>query len=270
MSETEPSHNEAVDMVGQGRRLERLAEVGALTGNLAHELRNPLSTIKVNLKLLAEDVALLARETEQAKADLSDADETEQVELCERLKTYQRQLRKLNTIMKETDRLAETLTDFLKYAGKMELHPVRCNIIELLDDLIDFYEPQALSHNIQIRHAFCKDEIYCRVDGDMIKQALLNIMVNAIYAMGNEGELMIRTATRDDSVRIDIIDTGPGIAAEEQKKIFMPYYTTRSGGTGLGLSICRRIIEEHQGKIELVSEPGKGSNFIITLPCLKE
>ena len=79
---------------------------------------------------------------------------------------------------------------------------------------------------------------------------------------------MVRSSVQDDNVRIDVIDTGPGIPPAEQARIFEPYYTTRSGGTGLGLPTCRRIIEEHDGRIQLVGEPGKGSNFIITLPLL--
>ena len=88
--------------------------------------------------------------------------------------------------------------------------------------------------------------------------------------MDQGGELIIRTSAQADKVLIEIIDTGPGIRPEEQEKIFDPYYTTRPGGTGLGLPMCRRIIEEHDGHLELHSEPGKGTRFVIELPVAKE
>ena len=248
-------------------RVERLAELGTLTGHLAHEIRNPLSTIKVNLQLLAEDIAMLAQAADRVRGEGASGGEDEP---GERLKSYQRQLRKIETITKEADRLADTLTDFLRYAGKMELHPVRSDVNELVEELIDFYEPQALSHKVQIRHSLSKKRAVGRVDTDLLKQALLNIFINATQAMSGGGELILRTAVQGDLVRIDIIDTGPGIGAEEQKRIFDPYYTTQRGGTGLGLPTCRRIIEEHGGRIELVSEQGKGSNFVITLPLVGE
>ena len=250
--------------------MERLAELGTLTGHLAHEIRNPLSTIKVNLQLLAEDIGVLAQAVDRVRANGSNGAGVGEDERGERLKSYQRQLRKIETITKEADRLADTLTDFLRYAGKMELHPVRSDVNELVEELIDFYEPQALSYKVQIRHSLSKQRAWCKVDTDLLKQALLNIFINATQAMSGGGDLILRTAVTGELVRLDIIDTGPGIAAADQERIFDPYYTTQRGGTGLGLPTCRRIIEEHGGRISLVSEQGKGSNFTITLPLSAE
>jgi len=243
------------------RRAEKLAELGKFTGHLAHEIRNPLSTITMNLKLLSEDISRLAR---------TPPDVTSPAEIEATQNRYQRQLRKIETVSKEVDRVTRTLNDFLRYAGRMELHPGRHNINEILDDLIDFYEPQASGKGIQIRSSFSKTPAFCRIDKDLIKQAVLNLFINASQAMGQAGELMIRTNVQSDEVLIEIIDTGPGIPPEEQEKIFDPYYTTRSGGTGLGLPMCRRIIEEHNGHLELHSEPGKGTRFVIELPVAKE
>lgn len=110
----------------------------------------------------------------------------------------------------------------------------------------------------------------CRVDAEVLKQAFLNLFINATQAMDQGGELIIRSGVQGDQAQIDIIDTGPGINPDEQDKIFDAYYTTRTGGTGLGLPTCRRIIEEHDGHIELHSEPGKGTNFRVLLPLMKE
>lgn len=239
------------------RRAEKLAELGVLTGHLAHEIRNPLSTIKMNLRLLAEDLTRTRNAEKNNDSEKRfDSDD----------KIHHRQLRKLETLEKETDRLAETLNDFLRYAGRIELHQAHHNINELLDDLMDFYEPQAASEGVRIRRSLSSKPLVSRVDADLLKQAFLNLFINATQAMESGGELMVRTKDQGADLRIDIIDTGPGIDPAQQQKIFDAYYTSRPGGTGLGLPTCRRIFEEHGGLIELHSEPGKGSNFVITLP----
>ncbi|MCK4629010.1 MAG: hypothetical protein KAT56_08395 [Sedimentisphaerales bacterium] len=243
------------------RRAEKLAELGKLTGHLAHEIRNPLSTIIMNLKLLSEDIARLAK-------TLPDKTSAEEIESTQN--RYQHQLHKIETVSREVERVTNTLNDFLRYAGRLELHPARYDINEILDDLIDFYEPQASGKGIQIRSSLSKTPIFCSIDKDYIKQAFLNLFINAGQVMDQGGELIIRTSAQADKVLIEIIDTGPGIRPEEQEKIFDPYYTTRPGGTGLGLPTCRRIIEEHNGHLELHSEPGKGTRFVIEFPMAKE
>ena len=243
-------------LLQRARRAERLAEIGSLTGHLAHEIRNPLSTVKLNLQLLSEDIARLL------KASGKNAEGPGQ--------HYNRQLHKIETITNETDRLANTLNDFLRYAGKMELHPGRHEINELLDDLMDFFEPQTSSKGVQIRRSLDSRPLYCRVDADILKQALLNLLINAAQIMDEGGELIVRSSKQKGTAVIDVIDTGPGIVKEDQDKVFDAYYTTRTGGTGLGLPTCRRIIEELGGHIELQSELGKGTNFRIELPLIED
>ena len=238
------------------RRAERLAELGTLTGHLAHEIRNPLSTIKLNLQLLAEDIGHLAKDS-GVGADVR----AEQ--------SYPQQLKRIKTLTGETDRLAETLSDFLRYAGQLELHPKRCDVNELLDDLIDFYEPQALSREVQIRRSLSGKPLFCQADAEFLKPAILNLLINATQAMQDGGELILRSGSKGDEAIIEVIDTGPGIAPEQQEKVFEAYFTSRPGGTGLGLPTCRRIIEEHNGHIGLHSEPGKGTKFTISLPLVE-
>ncbi|MBN2377660.1 MAG: hypothetical protein JXD22_14780 [Sedimentisphaerales bacterium] len=252
-------HQRDKKLLRRTRGAERLAELGTLTSGLAHEIRNPLSTIKMNLQLLSENVE---RQLKEAKNSQDPEDEP----LDSTAQNYRRYLRKLNLLIGETDRLSETLNEFLRYAGKMELHPINCDVNEILDDLIDFFEPQAHCKNIQIRKSLCREPLKCSVDVDLLKQAFLNLFINAIQAMEHSGELIIRTSRTAENALINITDTGPGIDPQLKEKIFDAYYTTRSGGTGLGLPTCRRIIEEHRGHIELHSEPGKGSNFTIELP----
>ena len=245
------------------QRIEKLAELGVLTSGLAHEIRNPLSTIKMNLQLLAEDISRQQKERKDSSEGMSERlDAPEQV--------LQRYLRKIEIVTGEADRLGETLSDFLRYAGKLELHPARCDVNELVDDLIDFYTPQALNKGVQVRQSLSSGPLICKVDADVLKQAILNLLLNATQAMDGRGELIIRTESRPQQAKIDVIDTGPGIEPAEQEKIFEAYYTTKRGGTGLGLPTCRRIVEAHGGHIELVSEKGKGSNFTIYLPLAEE
>jgi len=256
-------HQKDKKLLRRTRRAERLAELGTLTGGLAHEIRNPLSTIRMNLQLLSENIE---RQLKQAKESQAPQNEL----LDSPAQNYRRYLRKLNLLIGETDRLSETLNEFLRYAGKMELHPRKYDINLLLDDLIDFFEPQAHCKNIKIRKSLCREPLECPVDVDLLKQAFLNLFINAIQAIEHSGELIIRTSSTAENALINITDTGPGIDPKIKEKIFDAYYTTRSGGTGLGLPTCRRIIEEHRGHIELHSEPGKGSNFTIELPLAGE
>ncbi|MBN1845732.1 MAG: hypothetical protein JW810_08625 [Sedimentisphaerales bacterium] len=253
-------HRKEKELLRRTRRAEKLAELGALTSGLAHEIRNPLSTIKMNLQLLAEDITRRQRSAAPPAADEA-GDETGQM--------YRRDLRKIELLTREADRLADTLNDFLRYAGKLELHPVRCNLNELLDELLDFYEPQALNQHIRMRRDWGREPLWCRLDVDLIKQAILNLFINATQAMAGGGELIVRGGRADRQVRIEIIDTGPGMTPQIQERIFEAYFTTKTGGSGLGLPICRRIVEEHDGRIELHSEPGKGSSFTIWLPRLE-
>ncbi|MCH9023620.1 MAG: hypothetical protein IID32_12795, partial [Planctomycetes bacterium] len=143
------------------QRSERLAELGKMTGHLAHEIRNPLSTIKINLKLLSEDMARHKTELTQHQAKESDP----QGSSAQHLERYHR---KIETISNETDRLANTLSDFLTYTGRMELRPANHNLNGLLDDLTDFYEPQAIGQGIQIRRSLNATHAICRIDADLI------------------------------------------------------------------------------------------------------
>ena len=246
-------------LISRARGVEKLAQVGTLTGHLAHEIRNPLSTVKVNLQLLSEDISRQSKALEGVPESPGNDAQNH---------TYQRQLRKIETIGKEVDRLSHTLNDFLRYAGRMEVHPGRYDINEILDDLIDFYEPQALAKDIHIRRSLSKAPAVCRVDKDLLKQAFLNLFINATQVIPEGGELIIRSTVQAESVLVEVIDTGPGIPESEREKVFDPYYTTRTGGTGLGLPTCRRVIEEHNGHIELQSESGKGTRFTIELPLM--
>ena len=231
------------DKAGQ-RRADEFEELGKLTGHLAHEIKNPLSTIKVNLKLISEDI------------DGND-------------RVAARALKKIAVVQKETDRIEQILNDFLRYIGKTELRIVGADINELIGDMIDFYTPQAQSHLIVIRPGLCSNPLICKIDVGMLKQVVLNLFVNAQQAMTNGGELIIRTDRERDLAVITISDTGRGIERKDLDRIFEAYYSTKPAGSGLGLSIAKKVIDAHNGTIKVDSEPGKGTAFTIGLPLKK-
>lgn len=226
----------------RARQAERLAELGTLTGGIAHEIKNPLSTVQLNLQLLAEDI------TPDNPA-------------------YARVKNRLATVHRETSRLRDILDDFLRFAGKMELDRRPTDLNELLEELVDFFAPQAQLQKTRLHLRRHPDgPLLANVDPKLVKQAVLNLMLNALQAMPDGGELILTAAQSDGQAVIDVIDTGKGIPPEALSRIFEAYYSTRKGGTGLGLAMTQRIVDEHGGRITVTSEPGKGANFRITLP----
>jgi two-component system, NtrC family, sensor histidine kinase HydH len=219
-----------------------LVEVSRLVGGLAHEIKNPLSTMNLNLRLLQEDVEKHSDET------------------------HQRWARRLRNVQAESDRLKGILDDFLRFAGKLELHRSNTDLVELIHELTDFFQPQAEASRVVLRTHLPDQAVICKVDADLFKQALLNLILNAVDAMAEGGELLIRLSAGDDEAVIEVIDTGQGIAPEIQEKVFEIYYSTKKSGSGIGLPMTRRLIQEHGGSIELHSEPGKGTRFTIHVP----
>ncbi len=225
----------------RARRAERLAELGSLTGGLAHEIKNPLSTIQLNLQLLQED---LPSETVVGSRVHS----------------------RLRTVRQEASRLREILDDFLKYAGRLELECEVTDVGVMVEELSDFFFPQASSQQVRLRYERPAESVKAKLDPRLMKQAVLNLMLNATQAMTGGGELILKVEQVDGQAEITITDTGPGISPELQDQIFQAYYTTKKGGTGLGLPMTRRIAEEHGGTIRLESEMGKGSKFTLSVP----
>ena len=234
-------------------RQERLAELGALTGGLAHEIKNPLSTIGLNVQLASEAISD-SQLPEDDKATL---------------------VRRVETVSREATRLANILNDFLRFAGRIKLAPIESDAREVVEELVDFYRPQCELHRVVLRADLPAAPARARFDPALLKQALLNLLINATQAMSGPPaaagdaptrELLVRIGVLPDELVIHVIDTGPGIPADKHAEIFRPYVTGRKGGSGLGLAVTRRIVEEHGGRIDLYSEPGKGSDFVIRLP----
>lgn len=241
----------------RARAVERLAELGSMTGGLAHEIKNPLSTVGLNAQLLGEGIEELAI-TDEEKGRL---------------------IRRVQSLRREVERLRGILTDFLQFAGELRLERKPSDLNVAVDELVDFFLPQAEKNGIRLLADRDPAPLLADVDIPHIKQAVLNLLLNASQAMSSEApgadgkprELIVKTDRSIDSdkrpvARIHVIDTGPGISEETLAKIFRPYFTTKSGGTGLGLPTARRIIEAHDGRIDVHSEPGQGTDFVLTLP----
>ena len=226
----------------RARQNQRLAELGTLTAGLAHEIKNPLSTIQLNLQLLLEDIR---------------PDDP----------LYGRFSNRITTVTREASRVKDILEDFLRFAGKMELQVQRVELNGLLEELVDFFTPQAQMHRIEIRLRKSAQPVYAHIDPRLIKQAVLNLMLNGMQAIGDTpGELILSLGVSGSNAVIDVIDTGKGMNAEVQGRIFNAYFSLRKGGTGLGLATAKRIVDEHQGKLNVCSEEGKGSDFRLELP----
>lgn len=226
--------------------LKQLQELSKLTGELAHEIKNPLSIIKVNLKLTAEELGRL---------DLGRDDQR-----------FTRAMRKITVIQKETDRLEQILDSFLRYVDRTELQLASTDINSLISDMVDFYSAQAQSHSVTIRQQLHNTPLVCKIDADMLKQVILNLFINAQQAMNEGGELIIKTERHKKDAVVRITDTGRGIDPDKLPNIFNAYYSSRPQGTGLGLPTAKKIVEAHNGTITVDSEPGKGTSFTIRLP----
>jgi signal transduction histidine kinase len=233
---------EANDGPSNSRLRAQYAEISELAGGLAHEIRNPLSTLSLNLDLLAEDF-------EHAESPRD-----------------RRALQRVERLRHEVGRLHGIVENFLRFARVRDLKLVPTDLNAVVDELRDFYEPTAAARGVVIRTQFANDLPPALIDIDLFNQALLNLILNADHAMPSGGDLMMRTHREAESVLIDVIDTGIGMTDDVRGRIFNAFYSTRPGGSGLGLPTTRKIVEAHGGTISVRSEPGKGSQFTIRLP----
>lgn len=229
-------------------RAETYAEFAALVGALAHEIRNPLSTIRLNMELLAEDF----ESTDPASP------------------TKQRDRRakaKIELVRQECDRLQKLLGDFLDFARQESLTLEPGSLNDELSQLLDFFAPQAKEAGVEVVRYLDPELPKVRLDRETFRSAMLNLLINSIQAMEGGGQLMVRTRSSGLGVTIELIDTGPGMDEETLSKAFRAFYTTKQGGSGLGLPTARKIVEAHGGTIDIESAPGRGTKVAIWLPA---
>ena len=224
-------------------RSQRLASVGRLAAGVAHEIRNPLSSIKGFATYFKERYP--DRPEDQQTADI---------------------------MIQEVDRLNRVVGQLLEFARPVSVKPKSISLQTLLDDSIKLIKDQAAEKGISIQTQNNTQVAEVRIDPDRIDQVLLNLYLNAIDSMEKGGELKVEIAGDGPrrNVVIKVSDTGRGISRENLSKIFEPYFTTKSTGTGLGLAIAHNIVEAMGGKITVESDTEAGTTFTIALPNLEE
>lgn len=225
----------------QLRRAESLAALTTLAAGVAHEINNPLGSISIRIQLLEK----LIRSEEPDKASM---------------------FKHVDIIKEEMDRLKHIVVDFLFAVRPMDIQLLSENLSPILEEVADFIQPEAERKGIEVKLSIDKNLPSVLLDKRHIKQALLNLIQNAMAAMPDGGTLGISAEYSGDEARISVSDTGTGIPEELLTKIFEPYFTTKKSGTGLGLTITFKIVKEHSGDISLESKEGKGSTFTIHLP----
>lgn len=224
------------------RLLRQYAEIATLAGGLAHEIKNPLSTMSMLLELLEEDL-------DQAESQRE-----------------RRMLTKVQTIQKECRHLEDILNAFLKFArvGKLSLTPTDLN--EVVSEFIEFFQPEAREHGIEISPHLSGDLPFVALDTSLMRQVLLNLALNAQQAMPSGGLLELQTFARDDRVFLAVIDNGQGMDENTRSRLFEVFFSTKPNGNGLGLPTVRKIVDSHRGTITCESAVGRGTRFTISLP----
>jgi len=223
------------EMEEELRKKDRLAALGEMVAGLAHEIRNPLASIKAGIE------------------SLSFGDN-------ENSKNYKFQ----SIVLHEITRLERIVNDMTLYASGKELLRTKVNLKSLIGETLLMFSHEIAEKNIQVKKN-AKGNLMCYVDRDKIVTVLNNLFLNAMEAIGNDGCIEINIRRGKKNMIIEVKDDGGGIPEDIIPKIFIPFFTTKSKGTGLGLSIVHRIVQNHNGTIRATNE-GKGVCFTVTLP----
>jgi signal transduction histidine kinase len=227
----------------QAQMDDRLAYVGALAAGLAHEIRNPLNVLSMNLQMLDEEIAPLLTD---------DRGET---------RLY------LTALQGEIRRLSTLVNNFLSYARPNQPRFENKDLNQILSETAQLVRPEFEAHGITLRENLSPFLPQVDLDESLIRQAMMNILMNATQVLKSGGTVTVATGVGSQGeVVATIQDDGPGIKREDQERVFDVFYSSRGGGTGLGLPIAARILEAHGGTIAVESELGEGARFVLKLP----
>jgi len=217
------------------RRAERLKTLGEMAAGMAHEVKNPLAAIRSSAQILSERVT--GKEAEFA-----------------------------NIVVSEVDRLNRVVNEFLAYARPAPLRREPVLLSGLLDSCLELLAPVIEQAGVNVKRVYPEGERKVEVDPNQLRQVFLNLILNAVQAMGQGGELAVSIGPDAGGARVTVADNGPGIEPDKLKRIFEPFFSTKPGGTGLGLPIAQRIVAEHGGRLEIESKPGEGTTVTVALP----
>ena len=223
----------------------RYEELAELAGSLAHEIKNPLSVIHMNIDLLSEDL-------DEIDSPIS-----------------RRSQNRIEIVRQQCERMEGLLRDFLRYTRLSEIDLLPGNLNDQIDVVLRAYQAQADADDVDIERYLDADLPAILLHSDSMQAALMNLVKNALEAMEPGGQLWARTYTTRGSVALDLIDTGSGVDDNTVLHMFEPFYSTKDGGSGLGLPTARKIIEAHGGRISVQSELGRGTKFTLVFPILK-
>lgn len=221
----------------QLRRADRLSALGELSAGMAHEIRNPLGSIKGAVEIIKDDYT-----AEEAKYEF------------------------IQILIRETDRLNQIVQEFLGFAKPKNPELQFVDLNESLESVLTLAAQQARKAGVKVEKKLDPAIGKRSLDAGLLKQAFLNLILNAIQAMPDGGSLSVESSLRNGALEVTIADTGIGIPEENRKKLFSPFFTTKKNGTGLGLAITYRIIENHRGVIDVASRPGGGTAFTVRIP----
>ncbi len=221
---------------------ERLATIGEMSAKVAHEIRNPLSSISLNTELLYDEIS---NDNGERKSDAENL---------------------IQSILNEVDTLTAISDEYLQFARfpKLETRPASIN--EVLIELTKFFNKEIVQRCISLKENYASDLPQILLDTKQIKQAFLNILKNSFESMPEGGELNITTRLKDENVEVNITDTGSGINRSDIRRVFDPFYSTKVKGTGLGLALTMKTVEGHGGDINCESTIAKGTTMIISFP----
>jgi two-component system sensor histidine kinase HydH len=222
------------------RRTERLAALGQLTAGLAHELRNPMGTMKASAEMLARQVA----DSGPVAVELA------------------------GYISSEVDRTNSLITRFLEFARPLQIRRETCDLNELAEKTVRRVEREQAGSGISLHLNLAPELRPIAADGELLERALANLLVNAIQASPQGSTVTLKTRPTGHGVEIAVIDRGSGIAPELLEQVFNPFFTTKKDGVGLGLAIVSKIVDEHGGHLSVTSELGKGTHFLVDLPIV--
>ncbi|NOJ94269.1 HAMP domain-containing protein [Corallococcus sp. CA049B] len=226
-------------------RAEQLAAVGRISAQIVHEVRNPLSSIGLNVELLQDAV-------DSARFDSQDT-ATEAREL-------------LSAVTHEVDRLTDVTEQYLRMArpARPDLEPE--DITAVLDGVLDFTREELVRAGVEVVRDFAPGTPRVLADQGQLRQVFLNLLRNSREAMPTGGRLTVATVPREGDVEVTVRDTGAGMTEEARRHLFEPFFTTKEGGTGLGLAVSQQILQAHGGSLSCQSIPGQGTTFVLRLP----
>ncbi len=223
-------------MESRMRQADRLATVGRMAANIAHEIRNPLASLTGAIEVLTSP-----HTAEDARDRLS------------------------QIVARESERLNHIIKNFLEYARPAPLSIATFDVAAAAEEVLLLLEHRASPGSLKVIREFAPSVTW-PVDAQQFRQILWNLCLNAVEAMPEGGELRVAVAARGDTLEVTVSDTGEGIAANDIAHVFEPFFSTKSEGTGLGLALVHRVVQEHGGDIDVRSSPGLGTTFTLTLP----